>query len=39
MIGEDISICVCLAILMSLFNEEGDVLYYFFGTIMVSLTL
>lgn len=23
MLGEDISICVCLAILISLFNEEG----------------
>lgn len=26
MIGEDISVCVCLAILISLFNEEGNVI-------------
>ena len=26
MTGEDISVCVCLAILISLFNEEGNVI-------------
>lgn len=28
-IGEDISVCVCLAILISLFNEEGNGILYF----------
>lgn len=34
MIGEDISVCVCLAILISLFNEEGTAFCIFFGLLV-----
>lgn len=34
--GEDISVCVCLAILTSLFDEEGTYLYFAFDKVLFS---